>query len=126
MDDVPSWIRERGRQESGAVPKLPKHISGPFPVGYRSEVDITQALEEEQFSSYQSQIGVLHWIVELGRFDIVKEVSCLVSHLALPRKAHLEAMFHLSGFLKKKPNGTIILDPKYPDIDLSKFASLLR
>jgi hypothetical protein len=63
----------------------------------------------------------LHWIVELGRIDIITEVSCLASHLALPRRGHLEALFHLFAYLKKKPNGTIILDPTYPPIDLSKF-----
>jgi hypothetical protein len=59
--------------------------------------------------------------VELGRIDIVTEVSTLASCLALPRKGHLEAVFHVYAYLKKKPNGTIVLDPTYPEIDLSQF-----
>jgi hypothetical protein len=33
----------------------------------------------------------------------------------------LEALFHLFALLKKRPNGTIILDPTYPPINLSEF-----
>jgi hypothetical protein len=60
-------------------------------------------------------------MVELGRIDIVTEVSSLASCLALPRKGHLEAVFHLYAYLKKKTNGTIIMDPTYPDINLMTF-----
>jgi hypothetical protein len=38
--------------------------------------------------------------------------------LALPRKGHLEAVFHMFAYLKKKQNGVIILEPTYPEIDL--------
>jgi hypothetical protein len=101
--------------------KLPKRVSGPFPTGYRPEMDITQGLEGDESSYYQSQIGVLRWMVELGRIDIITEVSSLASCLALPRRGHLEALFHIYAYLKKKSNGTIILDPTYPDIDLTQF-----
>jgi hypothetical protein len=47
-------------------------------------------------------------MVELGRIDIVTEVSSLASCLALPRKGHLEAVFHIYAYLKKKTNGTMI------------------
>jgi hypothetical protein len=108
-------VERHSEREYGS--KLPKRVSGPFPTDYRPEVDITPELNEEELSYYQSQIGVLRWMVELGRIDIVTEVSCL----ALPRKAHLEAVFHIYAYLKKKTNGTIIMDPTYPDIDLTKF-----
>jgi hypothetical protein len=101
--------------------KLPKRVSGPLPTNYRPETDVTAELDGKELSYYQSQIGVLRWIVELGRIDIITEVSCLASCLALPRKGHLEAVFHLYTYLKKRPNGTIILDPTYPVIDLSSF-----
>jgi hypothetical protein len=101
--------------------KLPKRVSGPMPSNYRPEMDVTIVLEGNELSYFQSQIGVLRWIVELGRIDIITEVSCLASCLALPRKGHLEAIFHLFAFLKKKPNDTIVLDPTYPDIDIAQF-----
>jgi hypothetical protein len=88
--------------------KLPKRVSGPLPTNYRPEVDITPELNAEELSYYQSQIGGLRWMVELGRIDIVTEVSSLASCLALPRKGHLEAVFHIYAYLKKKTNGTMI------------------
>ena len=101
--------------------KLPKRVSGPLPTDYRPEVDVTPVLEGDELSYYHSQIGILRWIVELGRIDIVTEVSCLASCLAMPRKGHLEAVFHVYAYLKKKPNGVIVLDPTYPTIDLAEF-----
>jgi hypothetical protein len=66
--------------------KFPKKVSSPFPSGYRPEMDITPVLKEDDASYYQSQIGVLRWIVEIGRIDIIVEVlSLLASQLALPR-----------------------------------------
>jgi hypothetical protein len=101
--------------------KLPKRVSGPLPTNYRPELDVTEELVGDELSYFHSQIGILRWIVELGRIDIIAEVSCLASCLALPRKGHLEAVFHLFAYLKKKPNGVVVLDPTYPDIDLRKF-----
>ena len=38
--------------------------------GYRPEIDITPELGEEDAEYFHSLIGVLRWIVELGRVDI--------------------------------------------------------
>jgi hypothetical protein len=32
-------------------------------------------------------------MVELGRIDMITEVSLLASHMALPREGHLDAIF---------------------------------
>jgi aspartate/methionine/tyrosine aminotransferase len=34
---------------------------------------------------------------------------------------HLEALFHIYAYLKKRGNGVIVLDPTYPHVGLSKF-----
>jgi hypothetical protein len=88
---------------------------------YCPELDVTPELAGDEISYYYSQIGILRWIVEFGRIDIVTEVLCLVSCLALPRRGSLEAVFHLYAYLKKRPNGVIVLDPSYPTIDLQEF-----
>ena len=69
--------------------------SNPFPTDYDPDLDTTAELDEEQATYYQSQIGVLHWIVELGRIDITTEVSLLASHVVLPRKGCLQTVFHI-------------------------------
>ena len=101
--------------------KLNKRAKAPFPTGYHAELDVTPELGPEEANYYQSQIGVLRWMVELGRIDIIAEVSVLSSHLALPREGHLEAVFHLFGYLKNKHNTRMVFDPTYPTIDESNF-----
>ena len=63
---------------------LDKRATCPFPVGYVPELDATKELDPEGVNYYQSQTGILRWMVELGRVDIITEVSTLSSHSALP------------------------------------------
>ena len=100
---------------------LSKRVTVPFPSGYEAKLDITPKLDADKASFYQSQIGVLRWCVELGRIDIITEVSVLSLHLALLCKGHLEAIFHLFAYLEKKHNSRIVFDLSYPTIDMSTF-----
>lgn len=99
---------------------LPKAKS-PWPCNYRPEVDISSELSAHQASYYQSLIGILRWIVELGRADICMETSAMASMMALPRQGHLKVLFHMFSFLKTKHNGVMVFDPTVPNIDESKF-----
>jgi len=101
--------------------KLPLKASAPFKRDYRPEVDSSPELNAEHASFYHSQIGILRWMVELGRIDIITEVSLLSSHLALPREGHLEALLHVFAYLRSKHNSTIVFDPSYPSIDYDNF-----
>ena len=68
---------------------LPKKAENLFRMGYEPELDESTPLDAELSSYYQSIIGVMPWMVELGRIDIVTEVSLLSSHLAYPGEGHL-------------------------------------
>ena len=59
--------------------------------------------------------------MKLGCVDIITEVSILTSHISIPREGHLDALFHVFGYLQKKHNFRLIFDPTYPDIDMSDF-----
>ena len=85
------------------------------------ELDGTSELNPDLANYYQSQISVLYWIVELGQVDIIMEVSTLASHMALPIEGHLDTVFHVFAYLKRKHNMRTILDLSYPDIDMSVF-----
>jgi hypothetical protein len=98
-----------------------KRTKGPFPLNYAPETDVSPILDAAQGLFYQTQIGVLRWCVELGRIDIITEVSELASYLAQPREGHLNAVFHIFGYLEKKHNARIVFDPSYPVIDMSVF-----
>ena len=59
--------------------------------------------------------------MELGRIDIITEVSMLASQLALPREGHLEAVFHIFGYLKGHHNAWMVFNPTYPTPEISMF-----
>ena len=77
VDNVKEYLSNKGE-------KLAAKALTPLKINYRPEIDITEELGEDKSSYYQSLIGVLRWIVELGRVDICCEVSMMSSHLALP------------------------------------------
>ena len=93
----------------------------PWPSNYRPESDVSPELSPEKASYFQSLVGVLRWIVELGRADLCMEVSALASMMALPREGHLKAILQMFSFLKNKHNGVMAFDPTPPEIDESKF-----
>jgi hypothetical protein len=98
-----------------------RKTTSPFTVGYRLELDTSEELDSEKAARYQSDIGILRWIVEIGRVDIITEVSLLASHLAMPRMGHLMQVWHIYTFLKQRHNGCLIFDPTYPKIDVGSF-----
>ena len=72
--------------------KLPEKAKTPIWTSYRSELNVMDVLNPTDLAYYQSLIGILRWMVELGRVDICLEVSMLSSHLAMPRQGHLEQL----------------------------------
>ena len=91
--------------------KLPSRADNSFAIGYSPELDDSPKLDPSLPSYYQSQIGILKWMVELGRIDMMMEVSMLASHLAMPREGHLDAIFHIYAYLKQKYNSRLAFDP---------------
>ena len=70
---------------------------------------------------FQELIGILRWIVKLGRIDIMNEVSMLSSHLANPRQQHLDKAIRIFGYLKLNYKRMLVFDPSYPTVDESRF-----
>ena len=110
---------EEYRRIAGLGPLL--RVKSPWPANYRPETDLTAELSPKQASYYQSLIGVLRWIVELGRADLVMETSAMASMMAMPREGHLNVLYQMFAFLKNKHNGVMVFDPTEPDIDTDMF-----
>ena len=100
---------------------LPNRAKSCWISNYRPETDTTPELQTAQAAYFQSLIGVLRWIVELGRVDITMETSAMASMMAMPRQGHLEQVFHMFAYLKTKHNSSMVFDPTEPDIDESQF-----
>ena len=82
---------------------------------------MTDPLDPDRASYYQTMIGVMRWMVEIGRIDIAAECSLLSSHLAYPREGHFECALHMMGHLKWKHKSQLFFDLTYPDIDFDTF-----
>ena len=59
---------------------LSKHYSVPFTTGHKPAIDISATLRAIYSAYYQSLIGVLRWLFELGRIVIYFEV-CIVAYM---------------------------------------------
>jgi hypothetical protein len=91
--------------------KLPYKAPTPLSSEYCPEINMPPKLNEDDSRYYHSLIGVLCWIVELGRADIYVEVSMMSSHLALLRVEHLKELFHIFAYLKAHHNTEMVFDP---------------
>jgi hypothetical protein len=100
---------------------LPTKAETPLKTSYRPELDVSPELQPTDAAYYMSLIGVLRWIVELGRVDVCLECSMLSSHLALPREGHLYQLFQVFAYLKKYHNTEMVYDPSDPCVDESAF-----
>ena len=101
--------------------KFAKKVNNPFESEYAPLMGSSDELGPILLNYYQTQIGELIWMVELGRIDIIADVYMLASKLALPWEGHLEAVFHIFGYLKGRHNAWMIFDPTYPTHDMSIF-----
>ena len=71
--------------------RLPNGTKTPLTGDYRPEIDSSQELDAKQQNYYQGLIGVLRWICELGRLDIVMPVSLMSRYLAQARNRPFES-----------------------------------
>ena len=82
-------VDEVERELHAAGKKLVTKVSTPLSNGYRPEIDQTPELDADRQNYYQGVIGVLRWICELGRLDILTPVSMLSRYLVHAREGHL-------------------------------------
>ena len=101
--------------------KIPSKAETPLTTSYRPELDVSPELTTRDSAYYQSLIGILRWIVELGRIDICLEVSMMSSHLAMPRKGHLDQVLHIFAYLRKYHNTELVYDPSDPVVEQDVF-----
>ena len=57
---------------------------------YRAELDETSLCNDGELTLFQNLIGILRWLCELGRVDVLYETSILSQYLAQPRIGHIK------------------------------------
>ena len=117
VQTVKGLLKEDGRELKGGK----RHHAGPLPTGYKPELDVTRECDEEHASRFRQIIGILRWAVELGRLDILLEVSIMSQFQANPREGHLEALYLIVFYLHKNPMKRMVFDPRKPRVDEQYF-----
>ncbi|MGH3053584.1 MAG: reverse transcriptase domain-containing protein, partial [Gaiellaceae bacterium] len=87
-----------------------RNASTPLESGYHPEVCGSGELDDEEANYYQSLIGVLQWIVELGRLDIAYSVSTMSRFTSMPRESHLRNVLRIFAYLKKHIRSRLVMD----------------
>ena len=67
-------------------------------------------LKSEDGAYYQSLIGILRWMVQLGSTDICLEVYMMSSNITLPQEGHLHQLYHVFAYLENYHNSEFLLD----------------
>lgn len=101
--------------------ETPSQPMGRFRPSYHPELDVTEELGTRHIQRYQAIMGMLRWLIELGRVDIEIEVSLMSQYQASPREGHLEALYSVVRYLGKHPLKRLVMDPTTPRLDESVF-----
>ena len=97
---VKNAIKTVQDQLKGQGMKLPACATTPMSAGYYPEMDSSPELDQEDTTLFQELIGILCWAVEIGRVDILMELSMLSTYQALPREGYLEQIYHIFALLE--------------------------
>jgi hypothetical protein len=97
QDGKVMWTMHSGDYCKAAIANLEKTLTAdgkslsqygdgkrPYLSTFHPEIDTSAELDDNGFHEYQHHIGVLRWAIELGRINIMTEVSCLSQHLCAP------------------------------------------
>jgi hypothetical protein len=63
---------------------IPARVDNPFPVDYDPSTDLPDILNPECSSFHQHLIGVMRWMVELGRIDIETKIFHVIFLPGMP------------------------------------------
>ena len=92
---------------------LPVKVNTPMLMVCLPELDGTPALNEKDTRYFQVVIGILLWATQIGRVDILHEVSLLSQYQACPKQGHMELLTYIGAYMKKKLKRTIYLDLQF-------------
>ena len=101
--------------------RLIRNPATPFSSGYRVELDVSPELNPKSINKFQELLGILRWIVELGRVDVLFELTALSRFMVNPREGHLDQAYRIFAYLKCRMNAWIVLDPTYINIEYTRF-----
>jgi hypothetical protein len=78
--------------------------------GDHPKMDTSKVLNNEGHQKYQMLIGMLVWVVLIGRIDVPHAMSSLSRFRACPWQGHIKRLFRVFRYLKKRPNWRIVVN----------------
>ena len=118
---VKKAIADLEKELEDADLRLLPNAKTPLASGYRPELDLSPELGSKQLNYYQGLVGILRWICEIGRIDILMPVSLMSRYLVSARQGHLEQVFHIFAYLKHHPRSTMVFDDTIPTFRGERF-----
>jgi hypothetical protein len=92
-----------------------RQYSSPLEHGDHPEIDDSEELGLDDIKKFQSMIGALQWVIQIGCFDINTAVMTLSSFQANPCLGHLNRCKRIYGYLYKMRNAAIRIRVDTPD-----------
>ena len=97
--------------------QMPKKAKSPLVKGDHPELDTSELLNEEDTKVYQSLIGALQWVIQIGRWDITTAVMTLSRFRACPRQGHLDRVKRVHGYLLRFKHSVVRVNTNEPNYD---------
>ena len=89
---------------------MPYPRKTPMRDDWKPELDESDFCEAAGHRLYIQLVGILLWIVRLGRVHIAFAISSFSRFSALPRQTHLDELEKIIGFLEKYPDKRLAVD----------------
>jgi len=90
--------------------QLQKKVKTVLPSGYKPELDGSKEVDDETAIVYMQFVGILRWLVELGRIDVAAGVSMMSAYNAMPRVGHFHAVLHMFAYLENNLDWELAMD----------------
>ena len=109
-----TYLTEAVRRIEDLLGKPLQKKDTPMVDGDHPEEDASETLDDKGHQRYQMLIGMLNWIVCIGRMDVAYATASLSRFTACPRKGHMDRVIRVFGYLKKYRNRRIVIDSRDP------------
>ena len=78
-----------------------KKYNNPWETEDQPELDKRKVFDDTGHKKYQILIGMLVWVVKIGRIEVAHVMSSLSRFTVCPRQFHLDRVLRVFGHLKK-------------------------
>ena len=95
------FVEAKLKEENFRWKPLNKTVDHPFySQFYFPELAMNEDCNNDKVQFYQSLVGIMRWLYEIGRIDILTETLLLLTFVSAPRVRHLHQTLHVFKYTK--------------------------